>query len=134
MACAPRRVRAVAKQRDLDLDGLAAAIGVAHSTLQGTLERRCRPSQRLWPLFEAFVVPRDGEPPAPAVRSEAAPAPEQSPATLAKAVRAKRRLTPMTTHTLARQIGIGAEELDAALAAKPVPPPVAERLQAWASA
>jgi transcriptional regulator with XRE-family HTH domain len=130
------RVRAVAKQRGLDLAALASTLGVARSTMEGALNRHCRPSQRLLPLFEAFVVPRDGEPPAPAVRSAAAAAPDPAPtpAELSRRLRAKRRLVPLTGATLAARIGVAVDTLDQALAGQPVAPAAAQRLQAWASA
>jgi hypothetical protein len=52
---------------------------------------------------------------------------------LAAKLRAKRRPLPLTSTTLAGQIGVEPDELDAALHARPVPPQAAERLAAWAA-
>jgi hypothetical protein len=44
----------------------------------------------------------------------------------------RRHAIPLTTDTLAGQLGIKPNELDAALHGRPVPPRAAKRLQAWA--
>jgi hypothetical protein len=62
-----------------------------------------------------------------------APAAPTAPA-LATRLRAKRRPLPLTSTTLAGQIGVEPDELDTALHARPVPPQAAERLAEWATA
>jgi hypothetical protein len=53
---------------------------------------------------------------------------------LAARLRAKRRPLPLTSTTLAGQIGVQPDELDDALRGRPVPPQAVERLAAWAAA
>jgi hypothetical protein len=70
--------------------------------------------------------------PGPSVAARAAgngsPAAPLEPAML-KTVRRRRHATALTTHTLAEQLGLAADELDAAINGQPVPQAAAERLK-----
>ena len=159
-----KQVMTVAKRRGLDHSMLAVQLGLAPTTLKGTLGKRTPPSGPITARLRAFLAPAQAAPvPAPAsegISSSAPPAPAQGgrngagaggaldgqPAVqhqkgdaeaakvLAAQLKAKRRLTPLTAASLAEQIGVEVGQLDAAIAGRAVPPVAAERLQGWLAA
>jgi hypothetical protein len=156
-----RQVDAELRRRGLDREALAPLLGLAVETVRSALARQRSPSGGIVARLHAFLaetgrlskVANVGEaagaapgkavqPAEPAAASGgwAGPQPAHASAVaagraeLAKQVKAKRRLVPVTSPTLAQTIGVTLEDLDAALAARPVPPIAAERLAAWVSA
>jgi hypothetical protein len=114
--------------QQLSLAGLAAAIGREFSTERddqalSALGPDCCPAARLLtgPAVAKAAAPRGGGAtgvPGPSVAARAAgngsPAAPLEPAML-KTVRRRRHATALTTHTLAEQLGLAADELDAAI-------------------
>jgi hypothetical protein len=150
------QVQAEMARRGADLDQLAAAFGYAASSTENTMKKRSPPSAPMLSKLRAFAAggPGNGahgadaaegpggaaaDPPGPPgatvgpsnVQLGHLPAP--LPDDALKALKARRRVTPMTAGSLAEVIGIATGELDAAIAGEPIPLQAAERLAAWAA-
>lgn len=146
-------------RRGFGFGELATATGYTPSTLETCLKQRAPATAAITAKLRVFVdggcsgpadkpagkaaeacAPREAPvqvPPEPApAAGEATPAApgSNSAVTLAARLKAKRRLVPMTTATLAGQLGVEVAELDAALAGQAVQAPAVERLAAWAGA
>jgi hypothetical protein len=152
-----KQVQAEMTKRQLDMAGLAGAIGRSVNTIANTMGKRSPPSAPIAALLRAFLTgpdstwrprsrfePPDGgtgpaSPPTPpaaptaADNGHAVTTPDDQAKELARRLRAKRRPLPLTSTTLASQIGCTADQLDDALHARPIPPQAAERLAAWAA-
>ena len=146
------QVKTTMRQRQLDLAGLAAAIGRSVGTTVNTMQKRSLPSTTILALLRAFAAgPAAGPEPAAAPATHCAPVTPSTPPTATagpangdlhtplaaetvKALKAKRRTVPLTSHTLAGQLGLADGELARALAGEAVSTAAAERLQAWAAA
>jgi hypothetical protein len=141
------RVKAEQLRRGLSLEGVAAALGLAPSTVQAAIGRCSPASSSIRTKLAAFVT---GGPEAPqepdaarggngAAEPPAAPGPANGQAAaaadaLAVRLRRKRRPLPLTGSTLAATIGCTPDELDDALRGRPVPPQAVAQLQGWLAA
>jgi hypothetical protein len=86
------------------------------------------PSGVLAGLLADFVAAGAGDPGISPANEQAAPLPDDG----LKALKRKRHAIPLTSTSLAGQLGIEVAELDDALHGRPVLPQATERLAAWA--
>lgn len=135
------KVEAEMRQQGLDLAQLATATGYSIATIRNIMRKRSPPSVAITAKLREFVGSGSG-----GARSGSGPGPQQTSngsagsgntgidgQELAARLRAKRRPLPLTSTTLAGQIGVQPDELDDALHGRPVPLQAAERLSAWAT-
>lgn len=152
-----KQVRAEMARLQLDMAGLAAALGRKVSTVTNVMTKCSAPSTVIADLLREFLLAGPGTPAVAATEAAATPpthsAPVRVPTPSAavqaarngddlhvgeplaedalKALKRKRHATPLTSHTLASQLGLEAGQLSRALAGEAVSAAAAERLAAW---